>query len=91
MLDHERHNPPRAIGTGTVVVAASTPSRINVAVNAAMLSAIDDVIDTDDVSLTEAVRRLLGYGDLVHRMRHKPGYTVFVRDDQGQEHEIVAL
>jgi hypothetical protein len=43
------------------------PKRINVAVNPEMLAALEAVIERDQVSLTEAVRRLLGYGEVVWR------------------------
>ncbi|HZD14070.1 MAG TPA: hypothetical protein VE196_02845 [Pseudonocardiaceae bacterium] len=41
--------------------------RVNVAVTPAMVAAIQLVMTTGQVSLTEAVRRLIGYGDFFHR------------------------
>lgn len=41
--------------------------RINVAVNAAEVAALDLLIEREGVSLTEAVRRLVSYGDFVYR------------------------
>lgn len=46
---------------------AAKPGRINVAVNDQMLAAIRRVMDRENVSLTEAVRRLLSYGDFLHQ------------------------
>lgn len=65
-------------------------ARINVAVNADMVSAIDRVIETEHVSLTEAVRRLIGYGDFVYRSK-RDGATVLVKSTSGATQEVVLL
>lgn len=43
------------------------PKRINVAVTKDTVQALQRVMDGEGVSLTEAVRRLVGYGDFVYR------------------------
>ena len=48
--------------------SAAIPKRINVAVNAEMVAALDNVIQHEGVTLTEACRRLIGYGDFIYRM-----------------------
>ena len=73
---------------GTAVPVAR---RINVAVSAPMLSAIDRIIEHEQVTLTEAVRRLIAYGDFVYGVARRPGDTLFVRDATGGEREVVVL
>jgi hypothetical protein len=63
--------------------------RINVAVNATMLSAIDRIIECEQVTLTEAVRRLIAYGDFVYEVTKKRHATLLVRDPGGGEQEVV--
>jgi hypothetical protein len=70
---------------------ASPPRRINVAVTPEMLAAIDRVIDREQVTLTEAVRRLLAYGDVVYRMVKEEGQTMVFRSDDGKEREILNI
>ncbi len=43
------------------------PRRINVAITPEVIEALETVMDRERVSLTEAVRRLVGYGDFVYR------------------------
>ncbi|MEA5358974.1 hypothetical protein VA596_05460 [Amycolatopsis sp., V23-08] len=58
-------------GTRDVAVAPSsapaTPKRINVAVNPETITALQLVIEREGVTLTEAVRRLIGYGEVLYR------------------------
>jgi hypothetical protein len=70
---------------------ASPPRRINVAVTPDMLAAIDRVIDREQVTLTEAVRRLIGYGDAVYRMVKEEGQTMVFRSDNGNEREVMLI
>jgi hypothetical protein len=68
------------------------PRRINVAANRDMLAAIDRIIAREDVTLTEAVRRLIGYGDLVYRVTRVDEGCLLVRDvESGCEREVVVL
>ena len=78
----------RCAPVGTAVPVAR---RINVAVNPMMLAAIDRVIERDQVTLTEAVRRLIGYGDFVHEVTRVRGSTLVVRDLGGGEREVIVL
>ncbi|MEV5716419.1 hypothetical protein AB0L41_21205 [Amycolatopsis mediterranei] len=52
--------------TGTPSKPA-TPKRINVAVNPETMGALQKVMEREGVSLTEAVRRLIGYGDVLYK------------------------
>jgi hypothetical protein len=74
-----------------VETAVPVARRINVAVNGTMLSAIDRVIEREQVTLTEAVRRLITYGDLVYEMTRKQHSTLLVRDPGGGEREVIVL
>jgi hypothetical protein len=67
------------------------PARIDVAVNVTMLDAIRQVMEREGVTLTEAVRRLIGYGQAVHEIGRRPGWSLLVRDGRGGEREIVVL
>lgn len=62
--------------------------RINVAVNAAELAAIDMLIEREEVSLTEAVRRLIEYGHFVYRAAKVDGSQVILRDED-REREVI--
>jgi hypothetical protein len=55
------------------------PQRINVTVNPDTLAALQKVIEREGVSLTEAVRRLIGYGDVMYRAVREDGEEVLLR------------
>lgn len=63
---------------------APQPKRINVAVNADELAAIDLLIDREHVSLTEAVRRLISYGGFLYRAARVEGSEVVVHPREGK-------
>jgi hypothetical protein len=71
--------------------AAPVTRRINVAVNATMLAAIDRIIEREQVTMTEAVRRLIAYGDFVYDVTKVRDSTLVVRDPEGDEREVVVL
>lgn len=71
--------------------APQAPRRINVAVNTEMLAAIERVITREQVSLTEAVRRLISYGDFVYKTVKDEGAAVIVRAHDGTEREVVLM
>jgi hypothetical protein len=65
--------------------------RINVAVDPVSLAAIDLLIEREGVTLTEAVRRLIGYGDFVYRAIREQREVVLTRDSHGKTKEVVLL
>src|SRR5690349_12955358 len=69
--------------------SASPPRRIHVAVTPDMLAAIDRLIDREGITLTEAVRRLIAYGDVVYRMVKEEGQTMVFRKADGSEREVL--
>jgi hypothetical protein len=71
--------------------AGAPPRRINVAVTPDMLAAIDRVIEREQVTLTEAVRRLIAYGDVVYRMVKEDGQTMVFRSKDGKEREVLLI
>lgn len=71
--------------------SSQPPRRINVAVSADMLAAIDRVIEREHVTLTEAVRRLITYGDFVYRTTRIDHAVLLVRLPNGDEREIVLM
>jgi hypothetical protein len=87
------HNDKAQAGSRTAVVGSAPPAarRINVAVSGSMLSAIDRIIECEQVTLTEAVRRLIAYGDFVYEVTKEQDSTLVVRDLRGDEREVVVL
>lgn len=66
------------------------PKRINVAVTPDTVRALEKVIEREGVSLTEAVRRLIGYGDFVYSSIADDGAQVLVKSEAGTK-EVVLL
>lgn len=66
------------------------PKRINVAVNPATLAALELVIEREGVSLTEAHRRLIGYGETLYRAVKLDGAAVLLRTADTTQ-EVVIL
>jgi len=75
-------------GTGTKQRSAS--KRINVAVNAETLAALENVCERENVSLTEAVRRLIGIGDVMYRAAKEDQGELLVRTET-ETKQIVIL
>lgn len=55
--------------------------RINVAVSPAAIRGIQHVMAAEHLNLTEAVRRLISYGDFVYRAIKDDGYRVELHRD----------
>ncbi|KAA2260122.1 hypothetical protein F0L68_20570 [Solihabitans fulvus] len=66
------------------------PKRINVAVTPDTVRALELVMDREGVSLTEAVRRLIGYGEFVYRAVREDGADLLVKTDDSTK-EVVLL
>lgn len=64
--------------------------RINVAVNSQMVVAIELLMANEEENLTEAVRRLCGYGDFVYRKVKVEGYRLYIERD-GERRQIDLL
>jgi hypothetical protein len=56
-----------------IAVENTEPRRINVAISPDMVRALEHVIEREGVTLTEALRRLVGYGDFVYRAVRERG------------------
>lgn len=67
------------------------PRRINVAVSTATLAATEHLIAGEQVSVTESVRRLLAYGDVIYRAITDQSAAVVVRRADGAERDVVLL
>jgi ribbon-helix-helix CopG family protein len=65
--------------------------RINVAVNAETVTALDMLIERENVSLTEAVRRLISYGEFMYRAAKIDGSSVTIhpRGDKPRTVEFI--
>jgi hypothetical protein len=53
--------------------------RINVRVDEATARALENIMGREGVTLPEAVRRLVGYGDVLSRAVHEDGATVHLK------------
>jgi hypothetical protein len=78
-------------GSGGSCMPEAERKRINVAVTPDMLAALDRIIAAEQISLTEAVRRLIGYGDYVYRAIREDGAVILRRDLDGDTREVVLL
>ncbi|GAA2820169.1 hypothetical protein [Saccharopolyspora taberi] len=67
-----------------------SPKRINVAVTPEMVQALQRVMDQEGVTLTEACRRLVSYGDFVYRAIKEDHAEVLVRTEKSTR-EVVLL
>jgi len=72
-------------------LSSSGAKRINVAVNPDMVRALENVIEAEGVSLTEAVRRLIGYGDFVYRAVKQNHSELLVRNPRTEDTQQVLL
>lgn len=75
---------------GQQTAARAEPKRINVAVSPDTVSALENVIDREGVTLTEALRRLIGYGDFVYRAVRENREQLVVKGTEGTR-EVVLL
>jgi len=66
------------------------PKRINVAISPDMVRALENVIEREGVTLTEALRRLVGYGDFVYRAVKDRGEQLMLTGEEGTR-EVVLL
>ncbi|MGH3922754.1 MAG: hypothetical protein ACRDTT_07790 [Pseudonocardiaceae bacterium] len=53
--------------------------------------AVERVIGREQVSLTEAVQRLITYGDFAYRAIKQDGVVVGMRGEDGTEREVVLV
>ncbi|GAB1512672.1 ribbon-helix-helix domain-containing protein [Actinophytocola sp. KF-1] len=75
---------------GQQTTAKAEPKRINVAVSPDTVRALENVIEREGVTLTEALRRLIGYGDFVYRAVRENREQLIVKGDEGSR-EVVLL
>ena len=66
------------------------PRRINVAISPDTVRALEQVIENEGVTLTEAVRRLVGYGDFVYRAVRERGEQLLLKGPEGTR-EVMLL
>jgi len=65
------------------------PKRINVAVNAETIDALQKVIEREGVTLTEAVRRLIGYGEVLYRAVKEDNAEVLLKTGENTKQVII--
>lgn len=81
--------PDASDGTRTPATEPTQPRRINVAVNEEMVRALDLVIQREGVTLTEAVRRLISYGEFVYRTIKVDNAEILVRTSESTKEIIL--
>jgi hypothetical protein len=81
--------PSQAASAPTVKAKAVAPKRINVAVNPETVEALQRVIDREGVTLTEAVRRLVGYGEVLYQAAKVERADVLIKTDSGTRQVII--
>jgi hypothetical protein len=67
------------------------PKRVNVAANAAMIAAIERMTEQEQVTLTEAVNKLLGYGEFVYRTVREDGCTLTILKSDGTRVSVILI
>lgn len=75
----------------TPELAPAEVRRIDVAVTPDTVAALRLVMDRERVSLTEAARRLLGYGAFVYRAMRVDGAEMELHGRDGTVREVVLL
>lgn len=80
----------RSESSAQQTASRAEPKRINVAVSPDTVSALENVIDREGVTLTEALRRLVGYGDFVYRSVRESREQLVVKGPEGAR-EVVLL
>jgi hypothetical protein len=80
----------RTESAGRQSPAKAEPKRINVAVSPDTVRALENVIEREGVTLTEALRRLIGYGDFVYRAVRENREQLIVKGTEGSR-EVVLL
>jgi hypothetical protein len=80
----------RTESAGQQTSAKAEPKRINVAVSPDTVRALENVIAREGVTLTEALRRLVGYGDFVYRAVREDREQLIVKGSEGTR-EVVLL
>lgn len=73
-----------------VALDEADPKRINVAITPETARALKRVIAREGISLTEAVRRLMGYGEFVYTTIKENRTALLVRSDDS-DCEVVLL
>jgi hypothetical protein len=83
---------PEMVGTnrasgpdsGNVAPRGSKPTRLSVNISRNTADALQEIASGKDITMTEAVRRLIGYGIIMYRA-NRDGYEVLLRRDSKLE------
>lgn len=74
---------PRGARAGNRAAAADAPqTRLNVNINSQTAAALKDYAETHGVSVTEAVRRLVGVGDFIAKAQEEGKQVLFRQDGE---------
>jgi hypothetical protein len=74
---------PKSARAGTGTAPAEAPqTRLNVNINSQTAAALKDYADKHGVSVTEAVRRLVGVGDFIAKSQDEGKQVLFRQDGE---------
>jgi hypothetical protein len=68
---------------------AKAPKRVNVAVSPETIEALQRVIDREGVTLTEALRRLVGYGDVIYRAVKEENAEIHLKNGRDTRQVVI--
>lgn len=68
----------------------SRTTRLSVNISQDTLKALEEIVNDKGISMTEAVRRLIGYGIIVHRSI-RDGHDVLIRKEHNKLERVVIL
>jgi hypothetical protein len=71
------------------VARASKPTRLSVNISQSTVEALQEIVSDKGITMTEAVRRLIGYGIVMYRA-NRDGYEVVLRRE-GKLEKIVLV
>jgi hypothetical protein len=90
-MDAPVEQPPevRTTDAGDAVAAKPRLARLSVNITPATQAALDRLVEREGVTVTEALRRLVGYGTLVYETTQVNGDDILIR--RGETIERVVL
>jgi hypothetical protein len=83
--------PGLPLGQRGLMADDNTIKRINVTVSPATVEALQRMVIREGVSLAEAVRRLVAYGDMVANVIDVDGDKLLIERRDGKTSEIITL
>lgn len=80
---------PRGRRGGRAASPLAVSTRLTANLNQATMEALQRLATTEGVTVTEAVRRLVGYGDLIYQAIRFDGADVLIRHGENYERIVI--